>query len=210
MSRATCLVIALVCASLTNCVLVASAEDNGSQALQDHYLLHVDCLNVLNEQISWELYASIVYLNMAAYFARPTVARDGYAKFFREQSLEEYGHAAKFIDYINSRNGTVKRISIDESPKNEWSSPREALADAIKLEKYVYAKIQYIHDVADQKCQDVHLADFLESDYFTEQVESIKELQTMVTKLDVVDVSASAVIDFMTDERLLRAKSADL
>lgn len=194
----------------TCCTLLVSAQDNDSHALQDHYLIHVDCLNVLNEQISWELYASIVYLNMAAYFDRPSVARNGYARYFKDQSLEEYGHAAKFIDYINSRNGTVKRISIDESPKNEWSSPREALADAIKLEKHVYAKIQYIHDVADQKCQDAHLTDFLESYYFTEQVESIKELQTMLTKIDVSDPSASAVIDHITDEKLKKAKKEEL
>uniref|UniRef100_A0A6G1SBP2 Ferritin n=1 Tax=Aceria tosichella TaxID=561515 RepID=A0A6G1SBP2_9ACAR len=196
----------LTLASLSVCGLLVSADDNGSLPFQDYYLLHNDCLNVLNEQISWELYASIVYLNMAAYFDRPSVARNGYAKFFKDQSLEEYGHAAKFIDYINSRNGTVKRISIEESPKNEWSSPRDALMDAIKLEKNVYAKIQYIHDVAEQKCQDSHLTDFLESYYFTEQVDSIKELQTMLTKINVADPSASAVIVHMTDERLKKSK----
>lgn len=143
---------------------------------------------------------------MAAYFDRPTVARNGYAKYFRDQSLEEYGHAAKFIDYINSRNGTVKRISIDESPKSDWSSPKEALADAIKLEKHVYAKLQYIHDVAEQKCQDSHLMDFLESYYFTEQVDSIKELQTMLTKINVSEPSAAIVIEHITDERLKKSK----
>lgn len=196
----------LVFASLASVGLTVNADDNSNQVLQDYYLLHNDCLNVLNEQISWELYASIVYLNMAAYFDRPSVARNGYAKFFKDQSLEEYGHAAKFIDYINSRNGTVKRIAVDESPKNHWPSPREALADAIKLEKHVYAKIQYIHDVANQKCQDSHLTDFLEGNYFTEQVESINELQTMLTKIDIADSSAAAVITHITDEKLKKSK----
>lgn len=190
-----------VCLLLVSGQLVSAQDDH-----DDHYLLHIECSNVLNEQISWELYASIVYLNMAAYFDRPTVARNGYAKYFRDQSLEEYGHAAKFIDYINSRNGTVKRISIDESPKSDWSSPKEALADAIKLEKHVYAKLQYIHDVAEQKCQDSHLMDFLESYYFTEQVDSIKELQTMLTKINVSEPSAAIVIEHITDERLKKSK----
>ncbi|CAA3006499.1 soma ferritin-like [Olea europaea subsp. europaea] len=206
MSPALKFTLVLVCASLASFSLSTQADDNGNSALQDYYLIHNDCLNALNEQISWELYASIVYLNMAAYFDRPSVAHHGYAKFFRDQSLEEYNHAGKFIDYINTRNGTVKRISIDESPKNEWFSPREALLDAIKLEKHVYAKIQYIHDVADQKCQDSHLTDFLESYYFIEQVDSIKELQTMLTKIDLADPTASAVIVHITDEKLKKSK----
>lgn len=209
MSKSLGLVAVLVCAALASIVLTVAAQDNG-QALQDPYLLHVDCMNVLNEQISWELYASIVYLNMAAFFDRPSIARNGYAKYFKDQSLEEYGHAAKFIDYINSRNGTVKRLSVDESPKNEWSSPREALTDAIKLEKHVYSKIQYIHEVADKRCQDSHLTDFLEGYYFTEQVESIRELQTMLTKIEVADPAAKAVIDHITDEKLKKGKKEDL
>lgn len=196
----------MVLASLAVCCVLVNADDNGVLPFQDYYILHNDCLNALNEQISWELYASIVYLNMAAYFDRPSVARNGYAKFFKDQSLEEYNHAAKFIDYINSRNGTVKRISIEESPRNEWLSPKDALMEAIRLEKNVYAKIQYIHDVAEQKCQDSHLTDFLEGYFFTEQVDSIKELQTMLTKINVADPSASSVIVHMTDEKLKNSK----
>lgn len=172
---------------------------------EDHYLLHEDCTTLLNEQIGWELYASIVYLNMAAYFDRPSIGRLGYAKFFKEQSLEEYGHAGKIIDYINSRNSTVRRISIEESPKADWSSPIDALNDSIKLEKHVYAKLQHIHDVADQKCQDSHLMDFLETNYFTEQVDSIKELQLMLTTLET-DSSSAGVIEYLTDLKLRDSK----
>lgn len=176
---------------------------------EDHYLLHEDCTTLLNEQIGWELHASIVYLNMAAYFDRPSVGRLGYAKFFREQSLEEYGHAGKIIDYINSRNSSVRRISIEESPRSEWSSASDALHDSIILEKLVYAKLQHIHDVADQKCQDSHLMDFLETDYFSEQVDSIKELQLMLTTLDR-DSGSSSMIEYMTDLRLRKSKKEDL
>lgn len=185
---------------------VSMALVSGQTPITDHYQLHDACADEINEQISWELYASVVYLNMAGYFDRPTVARPGYAKFFKDQSLEEHGHAAKFIDYVNKRNGTVKGISIDESQKYEWSSPREALADAIKLEKHVYAKIQHIHSVAEQKCFDAHLTDFLESYYFTEQVDSINELQNMLTVITTNDASSTAVIEHMEDVRLQKGK----
>lgn len=197
--------LALVLSLVAGFAMAANAFVDTSFTL-DHYLLHEDCEMVLNEQITWELHASVVYLNMAGYFDRPTVARNGYAKYFKDQSLEEYNHAGKFIDYINSRNGTVKRISIDESPKSDWMSPREALKDAIKLEKFVFAKLRHIHDVADSKCQDPHLTDFLESNYFTEQVESIQELQIMLSKIQSADEGSSAVIEHMEDNRLMKGK----
>lgn len=196
-------IVVTICALLTCGQLIEADESK----LGDYYLLHDACASVLNEQISWELYATIVYMNMAGYFDRPTVARLGYAKFFKDQSLEEYGHASKFIDYINQRNGTVKSINIAESPKNEWLSPKEALHDAIKLEKHVFAKLRHIHDIADQQCQDPHLTDFLESYFFTEQVESIQELQIMATKLEnSCDIGGSSVVEYLEDKVYLKGK----
>lgn len=182
--------------------LVALGTCQLQQHKIDHYQLHSDCNNVLNEQIALELYASHQYLNMAGYFMRPTVGRPGYAKFFQDQSLEEYQHATKFMDYINLRNGTVKRLSVEEVNKAEWSNPLEALEDAIKLEKHVYSKIKHIHDIADLKCNDGHLTDFLESYFFTEQVESIKELQEMVTTLSHPNQNTAYLIEHMTDVKM--------
>lgn len=206
MSKLT-LLVQITIAALLACSFPASANLQLLEPLQvDHYLLHDACLNVLNEQVSWELYASIVYLNMGAYFDRPSVSRAGFGKFFRDQSQEEYEHASKIIEYVNKRNATIKAISVNDSPKNEWSSPKEALADAIKLEKQVYAKLQHIHSVADQQCNDAHLTDFLESYYFVEQVDSIKELQMMYTTLNVDDSSAASTIEYWENIRLGKQK----
>lgn len=179
---------------------------DAEQLSRDLYLMHDDCNNAVNEQVGWELYASIVYMNMAGYFGKPTVARPGFAKFFKDQSQEEFGHASKFIEYINRRNGTVRRISVEDSPKSDWSSPIEALNDAIKLEKHVYAKIQHIHNIAEIKCQDGHLTDFLEGYFIPEQVDSIKELQEMLSTLSVADQSAATMIEYMEDVKLRQRK----
>lgn len=203
MSKLT-LLVQITIAALLVCGFPASANLEIQESLKvDHYLLHDACLNVLNEQVSWELYASIVYLNMGAYFDRPSVSRAGFGKFFRDQSKEEYEHASKFIEYMNKRNATVTAISVSDSPKNEWNSPKEALGDAIKLEKQVYAKLQHIHSVADQQCNDAHLTDFLESYFFVEQVDSIKELQMMYTTLNVDD---STTIEYLENVRLEKQK----
>lgn len=139
---------------------------------------------------------------MAGYFGRPTVARPGFAKFFKDQASEEYEHASKFIDYINKRNGTLKRLSVEDSLRADWESPSDALSDAIKLEKHVYGKIHHLHDIADLKCQDNHLIDFLEGYFFTEQVDSINELQEMLTTLNVADRGAATLIEYMEDVKL--------
>lgn len=197
MYKKTCAALLIALASLT--IGQGKLSEDGPQT--NYYLLHEDCANEMNEHIGLELYASIVYLNMAAYFDRPSVALQGYAKFFRDQSQEEYNHAGAFIDYLNKRNSTVSRISIEESPKSEWLSPAEALTDAIKLEKHVYAKIQHIHDAADQRCLDSHLTDFLEGTFFTEQVDSIRDLQVLLTKLRRSG-SSDRTIEYLEDKRL--------
>lgn len=206
MLKVTCISIILI--SIGS--LTAYGQLSDAEPTTDHYQLHSSCANLLNDQVGWELYASIVYMNMGGYFDRPSVARKGYARLFREQSLEEYEHASKFVEYINKRNATVRRIAIEKSPKNEWSSPKEALSDAIKLEKHVYTKIQHIHNVAEQQCLDAHLTDFLESYFFTEQVDSIRDLQEKLTKLDVEEPSSAELINYLEDARMVRAKSGEL
>lgn len=196
------LLLITICSVFLNQNLVRGDLETQDSETTKHYFLQKACLDVLNAQINWELYASIVYMNMYGYFNKPGIGRPGFAKFFKEQSSEEYGHALKIIDYMNKRNGTVNRISVNESPKSEWDSPREALEDAIKLEHYVYAKLQHIHSVADQKCQDPHLMDFLETEYFDEQVKSIEELTLMLTKLGSQNAQEGPMLEYWEDGRL--------
>lgn len=167
-----------------------------------HYFLQNACLDALNEQVNWELYASIVYMNMYGYFNKPGVALPGYAKFFKDQSKEEYDHALKVVDYVNSRNGSISQIVVEPSPKSEWDSPKEALEDAIKLEHHVYAKLQYAHSVADQKCQDPQLMDFLTNDFFSEQIRSIAELTQMHSKLGATGSPDGVLLTYLEDSRM--------
>ena len=46
---------------------------------------------------------SYIYHSMASYFDRDNVSLPGLAKYFREQSLEERGHAQRLIDFQNTR-----------------------------------------------------------------------------------------------------------
>merc|ERR1712107_804844 len=68
---------------------------------------HSDTESLINKQINMELYASYVYLSMAAYFARDDIALHGFAKRFKEASHEEREHAEKLIEYQTTRGGKV-------------------------------------------------------------------------------------------------------
>lgn len=173
----------------------------------DHYPIHHSCSESLNEQVNWELHAAITYLNMFGHFNSPSVARYGFAEFFKNQANEEFEHARKFIEYVNKRNGTIEALKVPGSNKSNWLSPIEALDDAITLEKAVYAKIQHIHAIAEQKCLDAHLTDYLEGEFFTEQVDSINELQSMRTKLmSATEPAAQQTLTYLEDKRLLNTK----
>jgi ferritin heavy chain len=50
---------------------------------------------------------SYVYHSMASYFDRDNVSLPGLAKYFRDQSAEERGHAQLLMDFQNTRGGRV-------------------------------------------------------------------------------------------------------
>lgn len=184
-----------------------TAFDLHSPSNVDHYPIQSSCSEAINDQVNWELYAAITYLNMYGYFNNPEVARYGYADFFKDQADEEFNHAKKFIEYVNKRNGTIESLKVHNSLKSSWNSPLEALEDAINLEKSVYARIQHIHTIAEQKCLDAHLTDFLEGYFFTEQVDSINELHSMRTKLQsATEPAALQTLTYLEDKRLLKTR----
>lgn len=140
-------------------------------------------INNITSQIRMELNASHTYLAMAAYFGRDDVAYRGFAKFFMKASDEERDHAVKFIDYLNKRGGHVSLKTIYAPEKQEWlDGPYEAVVDALYLERAVNDALLDLHWEAQHK-NDPHLQDFLESEYLTEQVDSIRELSGWATIL---------------------------
>ncbi|PIA37510.1 hypothetical protein AQUCO_03000231v1 [Aquilegia coerulea] len=140
----------------------------------------------INEQINVEYNVSYVYHALYAYFDRDNVALKGLAKFFKEASEEERGHAEKFMEYQNKRGGRVKLQSIvmplSEFDHAEKGDALYAMELALSLEKLTNEKLLNLHRVAD-KNKDVQLADFVESEFLTEQVEAIKKISEFVAQL---------------------------
>lgn len=143
---------------------------------------HEDCEKALNEQINLELTASYAYQSMSFYFNRDDVALPGFHKFYKENSDEEREHAEKLMKYINKRGGRVVLQDVKSPEKTEWTNGLESLTAALELEKKVNDSLLQLHALASEK-NDPHLTDFLEGEFLDEQVESIKKLGDLITKL---------------------------
>merc|ERR1712055_1283951 len=143
---------------------------------------HLESEAWINKQINMELYASYVYLSMSAYFARDDIALHGFAKRFRANSTEEKEHAEKLIDYQIMRGGRVSFQSIAKPNIEEWGSAMEAVQASLELEKTVNESLLAMHKVADGH-GDAQMTDFLEGTYLNEQVEAIKEIGDLITKM---------------------------
>uniref|UniRef100_A0A6N2LTS4 Ferritin n=1 Tax=Salix viminalis TaxID=40686 RepID=A0A6N2LTS4_SALVM len=161
-----------------------------------------ECEAAINQQINVEYNVSYVYHAMFAYFDRDNVALKGLASFFKESSIEERGHAEKLMEYQNKRGGKVKLHSIlmplsefDHSEKGDALyvmkylvlssislTVDSAMELALSMEKLTNEKLLNLHSVADRN-NDVQLTDFVETEFLTEQVESIKKISEYVAQL---------------------------
>ncbi|KAL4304497.1 hypothetical protein GQ457_10G012350 [Hibiscus cannabinus] len=144
------------------------------------------CEAAINDQINVEYNVSYVYHAMYAYFDRDNVALKGIAKLFKDSSVEERQHAEIFMDYQNKRGGKVALESM-LMPMSEYDHPEKgdalyAMELALSLEKLNNEKLLNFHKMAND-INDVHLADFIETEFLTEQVDSIRKLSEYVAQL---------------------------
>lgn len=141
-----------------------------------------DCEASINKQINMELYASYVYMSMSHYYDRDDVALPGLCSFYKKNSDEEREHAQKLMKYQNRRGGRIVLQAIAAPTLQEWGSAVDGLQAALDLEKQVNQSLLDLHKTAGSQ-NDPHLSKFLEDEYLEEQVEAIKELGDMITKL---------------------------
>jgi len=151
-----------------------------SSVIRQNY--HSQTEAAINKQINMELFASYVYMSMSFHYQRDDVALHGMAKFCKEQSDEERDHAMKLMKYQNSRGGRVVLGAINPPDCQEWDGILKGLTEALALEKKVNQCLLDLHKLSSDH-NDAHLTDFLEANYLDEQVDSIKSLADMITRL---------------------------
>lgn len=87
-----------------------------------------------------------------------------------------------FIHYIIERGGTVCLQKVDPPEKTDWGCPLTAFKQGLDYEKMVNGKILELHALADSK-NDTCTANFLETYFIEHQVEEIKEMGDMISRL---------------------------
>ncbi len=122
--------------------------------------------NLLNKQITYEMYSSQLYWSMSAWFTSKNL--DGFAKWYYVQAQEEKAHATILYHYILKAGGTVKLESID-GPPTEWESVLDVLKETVKHEELVTSLIYNIIEAAQEE-RDLKVVQFLQW-FVDEQVE---------------------------------------
>lgn len=135
----------------------------------------------LNKAIKLEFDSSYLYLSMAAYCE--SIAFDGFARWMRAQSAEEWGHGMRVYEYLGDQQARVVLHSIDQ-PKREWSSVVEVFEETLAHEKKVTAAYHDLMALA-QETKDYATQSFLQW-FIHEQVEEEATAAGILDKLRMV------------------------
>lgn len=158
-------------------------------------MLKDSVLKILNKQINEEMYSSYLYLSMSAHFS--SINLDGFAKWMRIQSQEEYAHAMKICDYVLQRDGKVTLTKI-ETPKSVWKSPLEVFQETLKHEMHISACIHQIVNLAIKEKD--HATNHFFQWFISEQVEEEATASAIVEKMKMIGDTKSGL--FMLDREL--------
>lgn len=135
----------------------------------------------LSDQITLELQASVVYLQLAIVLEDADLA--GMATWMRLQSDEEREHAAKFIAHATDR-GEVPQIGSIEAPLHSGSSVLDAFEASLAHEKKVSESIRNVYRLA-QEVGDIDVIPLLHW-FVEEQIEEEASVGEIVGRLKMI------------------------
>ena len=134
---------------------------------------------LLVAQVAHELAAHQTYAGMALYFERQSLK--GWAKAFRDQSIEEAGHGAKIMAFLIDNEVAFSLPAIPAAPTT-YASARDVVSAALANEIKVTAQFDTMAAAA-RDANDHRGLQFLQW-FIDEQVE---EERTMRGLLDLID-----------------------
>ncbi len=144
-------------------------------------MLSEKMLNILNEQVSKEAYASHLYLAMASW--ADVQGLEGISSWFYAQAEEERGHMLKFIHYINERGGHAI-VPVIEQPPKEFEGVKELFDASLEHEQMVTAAINDIVSLALEE-KDYTTNNWLQW-FVDEQLEEETSVQAIIDKLNIL------------------------
>lgn len=130
---------------------------------------------LLIEQIGHELRAHQLYLAIATYFKRQSLAR--WAKLFHDQSVEEAGHAMKIMDFLTDNNVPFDLPAL-KSTSTRYGSAAAAVQTALDSERAVSRQFAEMSTAA--LAENDHTAHQFMGWYVAEQVEEERKAQALL------------------------------
>ena len=159
-------------------------------------MIHAKLQNIINDQITAELWSSNLYLQMS-YFLKHQ-GWDGCAHWMKVHSDEEREHATRMADYLTSRGGQVKLNMVNLVPEG-WGSVLEVFEHSLKQEQMVSKMIDKIvlHAIEEQ---DFGTENFFRK-FVDEQIEEEELFGGIVDKLRMTGDSGLLYMDSKLGKR---------
>jgi ferritin len=162
--------------------------------------LKQNILEQLNAQIHHEFESSYIYLGMSAYFDH--INLPGFAQWMVAQSQEETDHGMRMFHYVNERGGKVVLSAIAQPP-SDYKSPKDAIASALKHEKFISQKIHELYGLASSEndyATQTHLHWFID-----EQVEEERNVGDLLATLERIGDQAGPLVQL--DRHLTKSRT---
>lgn len=172
--------------------------------------INTELLLLINKQINCELLASYQYLAYYNYFKKNDISLDNIGNFFYKESLNESKHAKLLIDYIHSRNGIIHLTPISIPTQNNELTKIDLLHDIINIFEDSYnLELDFFNNLSNIATKagdlnDHHLNDFITSNFLEEQIDSMNELQNIISKFKKLLNDSSPNIGIITINNLIK------
>ena len=147
-------------------------------------LLNPKLEKLMNIQYTNDVSSALLYQNIAGFYDDRHFS--GFAKYFTKSAEEELGHAKKFYDFINLRDGRaiISGIPNKDLQFNDGTDLLMPFYDALKHEQQVSTYINELCDVA-LEMKDHGAYKFLQEMFEEQQEEEIRFIN-LIAELELV------------------------
>lgn len=151
-------------------------------------MLSKEVINLLNEQIAKEMFASNLYLSMSSWCFENSY--DGAGEFLLQHAAEESEHAKKLITYLNETDSHVKLTAVP-SPSDEFKSLLDVFEQTYEHEQSITKSINELVDFMLEH-KDYPTFNFLQW-YVAEQHEEEALFRGIVDKIKLIKDNANGL-----------------
>lgn len=152
---------------------------------------------LLCDQMNFEFYSAYIYLAMSAYYT--SINLNGYANWFKIQTMEERDHALLQMQYMLNNNAEVDFKTIAK-PEHIYTAVDQPLNVSLEHERIVTQRIYNIYSVASE-IKDYRTTQFL--DWFVkEQGEEEKNSENNIKNYQLFGTDPKGL--FLLDAEMLK------